>query len=123
MLSSDSLQYQPGISTVSFAPLYSMVTGRTPRSMGAPVAGQTGLVILFLLKRQQQIRGKLDVERADLRGHEVHVLPNPVIGIRGHGFVEMLALHRPDRRHNFGAPKPERGRTPHCRASDVKAID
>ena len=51
--------------------------GRTPRRIGAPVVGQTGLVIVFLLERQQQklghdVRREFDIERPRLRWHVVH---------------------------------------------------
>jgi hypothetical protein len=74
---------------------------------------QTGLVIVFLLERQQQKLGhdvgrEFDIERPRLRRHVMHVLPNPMI--RGHGFVEVGALHGLDRRHDFG-PSETKGRS------------
>src|SRR6266852_3203790 len=98
MLSSDASQYQPGISKVMRAPLYSRTIGRTRRCIGAPVFGQTGLFIVFSLERQQQKLGhdisrEFDVERAYLRRHVIDVLPNPMISVGGHRFEEVRAVH------------------------------
>src|SRR5260370_18750684 len=66
MLSWDSSQYQPGMSTVVRAPLYARTMGRTPRRIGAPVFGQTGLFIVFSLN--VTIRTGIGPERVGM-GH------------------------------------------------------
>src|SRR5271156_4385376 len=94
MLSLDSSQYHPGISTVIDWPLYEISIGRVPRVIGFPVSGQRGdLDILLLLERQegelcsQTVISELDVESADRMGYVVNVLPNLGIVVRCHGLV------------------------------------
>src|SRR5271165_2686321 len=109
-----SAAYHPGMSKVMVAPLCSRVMARTPRCMDAPVSGHTGLSIVFLLERQQQeladnIRREFDVERARLRRHMIDILPNAMIRLGGHRFVEVRPLLGLDRRHDLGTTEPKRG--------------
>jgi hypothetical protein len=69
---------------------------RTSRCSGVPVFGQTGLglIIVLLLKRQQQelrhgIGPELDVKRSSSGGDVVDILPEPIVGIGGQGFIKV----------------------------------
>src|SRR6202044_233968 len=57
---------------------------------------------------------KLDVERPSQRGDMINVLPNPMIAVRSHGFVELRPLHGLDRRLDFGAAKSKHGGSSGC---------
>jgi hypothetical protein len=71
--------------------------------MGAPVTGQVGAeedesAIVFLLERQQQefghdIRRELDVERPGLGRNVINILPEAMVGMGRHRFIELPMFH------------------------------
>lgn len=90
--------------------------GRVSRCIAAPVLGQTGLFIVFLLKGQQQklgdrISGKLHIEQTNRGRNMVHVLPKAAIDIGRHRFVEVLTFDRLYRVYDLCTAKPKSGGT------------